>query len=280
MRRFKNFKVTTVLIAGLLAPGVLAKPSFANSANNNVRRGLPGRRISGGSRSPSTACLLPSPDKFKGQSVVALVPENNVSRTSLSHPTFWFALPAISADRHIEFALMDEAEELVYAKTLQPNEKAGLLGISMPEESPALAADQTYRWYLSVVCDPGSRATDLVVWGWLERAASTPDGSPLGRAHVEFEPAAWNDALTAVADLYSDLISTNQSTADLDKKWTDLLASEDLSWLLEAPSTAGLTNILTNIESIASEPIGQSIENAQHGLTFSSNLFEINPTSK
>lgn len=243
MRRSKHSSIAIALLCGLLSLSILSEPSLANSRTDNVRQGLPGRRISGGSRSPSTACLLSHSEAE--QKVVSLTPENNLNRTVSAHPTFWFSLPAIASSRQIEFALMDQNEELVYAETIQATGKAGLESISLPETAPELQPDEAYRWHLSVVCDPNSRATDLVVWGWIERTLANPStlqqieaATPQDRLALYSELSAWNDMLTELVGLYRDRKLSNQSTTDLENQWTSLLASENLSQLADDPSTA------------------------------------------
>lgn len=232
MKRSKQFRTANAFLGGLLLLATLSGSSLANTTN--VRQGLPGRRISGGSRSPNTACLLNSPNSKESQKVVAIAPESNLSRTVLSHPTFWFSLPSINPDRSIEFSLVSEDEEIVYTQTLQPTGKAGLAAIALPETAPALDEDQTYKWHLSVVCDRASRATDLVVWGWVERVSG--DG----------EPSAWNDKLTTLANLHRDRTTNHQTTEDLETKWMALLTAENLSQSLSHSSLANISGGLNN----------------------------------
>ena len=246
MRRSKHSSIAIAFLCGLLSLGILNEPGLANSRTGNVRQGLPGRRISGGSRSPSTACLLSQAEAE--QKVVSLTPENNLNRTVSAHPTFWFSLPAIESSRQIEFALLDQDEEIIYTETLQATGKAGLESISLPQTTPALQPDKTYRWHLSVVCDPNSRATDLVVWGWIERTLANSSAlqqiekaTPQERLALYSDLSAWNDLLTELVVLHRDRTLSNQSTTDLENQWTTLLASENLSQLVDDPSTASLT---------------------------------------
>ena len=247
MKRSKSFKIAATCLGGLLSLSILSEPGFANSPANNVRQGLPGRRISGGSRSPSTDCLLGSSQLKENQKVVALTPENNLSRTVMAHPDFWFVLPAVNTDRSIEFSVMNQAEEIIYTQTLQPTGKAGLTAIALPKTAPELAENQTYRWNLAVVCDSTSRATDLSVWGWIERTAIEPSfqqkiaqADSQERLALYEELTAWNDTLTALSNLYRDRTTANQDTTNLEAQWTALLASENLGQL---PATASISSL-------------------------------------
>lgn len=243
MKRFRPSTIAIVLLSGLLLH-VSSGSALADSPTD-IRQGLPGRRISGGSRSPSTTCLLNGNNPGENQKVVALVPEDNLSRTVMPHPTFWFALPAVNTDRSIEFSLVNQDEEIVHTQILQPTGKADLIAVSLPETAPALEENRLYKWHLSVVCDRDSRATDLTVWGWIERTAAQPSvlqqisqAEDSARLSLYEELAAWNDTLTTLFHLYSDRTANNQSTNDLKAKWVALLASQNL-----LSSQAGLQTI-------------------------------------
>lgn len=254
MKRSKLLKITAALLGGLLLLGTLSNSSLAN--NDNVRKGLPGRRISGGSRSPNTACLLNNADSEAAQRVIAIAPENNLSRTIAAHPTFWFSLPAINPDRSIEFSLVNQDEEVFYTQTLQPTGKAGLTAIALPETAPELDASQTYKWHLSVVCDRASRATDLVVWGWIERQAVSPSrlqqiaqADSQQRLALYEELNDWNDLLTELSGLHRDRTANHQSTADLEAKWTALLNGENLAQSLDDSPIAALSDVRQELTS-------------------------------
>lgn len=251
MKRSKPFKVATVLLGGLLSLSILSEPSLANNQPSNARQGLPGRRISGGSRSPNTACLLNGGLPTETQKVVALTPEDNLSRTVMARPAFWFVLPAVNPDRRIEFLVTDQDEEVVYKQTLQPTGKAGLAAIALPKTAPELTENQAYQWHLSVICDPSSRAADLVVWGSIERMAVEPSlQAKIAQADSQAQLAlyeeltAWNDTLTALSHLHRDRTTENQDTTELEAQWSALLASENLGQLPDT-SIASLMDIST-----------------------------------
>ena len=230
MKRSNSFRITTAFLGGLLLLCTISNSSLANT--NNVRQGLPGRRISGGSRSPNTACLLDDAHSKAAQKVIAIAPESNLNQTATARPTFWFALPAINPDRSIEFSLVDQAEETVHTQTLQPTGRAGLTAITLPATALELDENQTYKWHLSVVCDRASRATDLVVWGWIERTTGQ---------------SAWNDRLTALANLYRERTVNEQTTEDLEDRWMALLVSENLSQSLGRSSLVDIARDPTGI---------------------------------
>ena len=252
--RHLNLKRSTLAIAAgaLLTFASAAEPSQANESSNSVRRGLPGRRISGGSRSINAACLA-TPD----QPVVAIMPKSNLGLTLSQHPTFWFALPAISPDRTLEFGLYDSAGDLVYTENFQIPEKAGISSLSLPKTVNALDKEENYRWYLSVVCDPNSRSEDLVVTGWIRRtqADSTlqnqlANATLQERLSIYATSNLWFETLSAFAEIHDTALSdtalsTDNSTAfngtreqleqQTNKEWVALLESIDLPQLSTTP---------------------------------------------
>jgi hypothetical protein len=245
MRRFHlttsaATSAATFAIVGILAFSML-EPGLANAQLNNPRQGLPGRRISGGSRSPDTACLT-----TPNQPIVALMPKSNLGLTVSAHPTLWFSLPAISPDRTLEFGLYSPSGELLYTTTFSANNKAEVVSFSLPDTSSPLAIDQDYKWYLSVVCNQQSRAEDLMVNGWIRRIQ--PDNTlneQLTNATAQERPAIyegsalWYDALTSLAELrrHAPDIST------LEQQWIALLESVELDQVIATPIGSELTPV-------------------------------------
>jgi len=246
MRRFKIATSTAILILVALTVKDAQSPSFATTQNNSEARiGLPGRRISGGSRSPNTTCLA-TPD----QPVIALMPKNNLGLTLSEYPTFWFSLPAISPDRTLEFGLYDQDGDLLYQTTFSVSGQAEVASLSLPKSSSPLVQDADYRWYLSVVCDRESHAENLVVTGWIRRVqpsqaidrqlTSTTDQERLA---VYQNIGLWYDALTLLAQLrYREPLDST-----LEQQWIALLESVDLSQASAVP----LGNELTPIPPLA-----------------------------
>ena len=241
MRRPYGQKKPSLAIAlgSMLALGLFGLPSFANNFNSNLRQGLPGRRISGGSRSTGTACVA-QPE----QPIIALMPESNLGLTLSERPTFWFAMPEINQSKNIEFGIFNQNEELIYQKTFQPSGEAGITHFSLPETEVALATDQDYRWYLTIICDPSSRAEDLVVTGWVRRI--TPDSTlveSLAEATQQEQIALYQDAelwyetITQLADLYRDVAqdSTAAETDTVEQEWNRLLEAVNLPQVVETP---------------------------------------------
>ncbi len=244
MRRFNLTKsVATLLLEGLVAfsiLSVLSPPSRAGTPVDNTRQGLPGRRISGGSRSPNTACLT-TPD----QPVVALMPKSNLGRTAADNPTLWFSLPAISPDRMLEFGLYNDSGDLLFQKNFSASGTAEVASLSLPKTAAPLTVGKDYRWYLSVVCNPESRAEDLVVTGWIRRIQLDSKAqeqlasasSETARLALYQQLELWHDALTALARLRQ----IEPAEESLEQQWVSLLKSVDLPQAIAAPLGNELT---------------------------------------
>ena len=226
--------------SSLLAVSSFSSPAFSDDTTPMLREGLPGRRISGGSRSPSTACVLAS-----SQPVIALMPKSNLGKTITERPTFWFSLPAVSQDRSLEFGLYDSEGELAFKETLAVTAEAGLAQISLPETAAPLAINRDYRWYLSVVCNSQSRAEDLTVTGWVRRvdpgshfraqlAASTPEE----QIALYESSDLWFDALTALSTLHHG----GSAEDSIEQKWATLLQTIELPQVISAPFVGALAS--------------------------------------
>ena len=141
MNRLKRTIVHSSVGIGLLL-GATVLPAMAEQNSPLVRQGLPGRRISGGTRSE---CLA------TGSSVTALIPKTNLGETTGAYPSVYFIIPELENTYLLEFSLRDLEGQRVYEKSLNTSENRGVISIQLPPES--LQTSQLYRWYLSVVCD-------------------------------------------------------------------------------------------------------------------------------
>ena len=259
MRRSNLTRFSVALTIGsLLALGSLARPSFANDPQSeHIRPGLPGRRISGGSRSPNTACL-----KVPDQPVVALMPESNLGLTHSGYPKIWFSLPAISQDRSLEFGLYDQTGDLVSKNSFSATGEAGVINLSLPETSAPLLVGRDYRWYLSVVCNEESPAENLVVTGWIRRVAleSSFDeqlavATELEQLSIYKESGLWYDALTTLAQLRRSQFVDEPAAIDIEQRWASLLRAIELPQVIAAPFGRSLSPV---------SPLVQSTESSQN----------------
>jgi len=208
--------------------GVLGSPLTAIAQGSIQLRlpdiSAPGNRESGSTR--STTCIAPSDD------LIALVPETNFGLTEKAYPTFYFYVPPTEAEQ-VKFVLLNDAtNELVYEGRYSIQNKSGIAGVTLPNNGlqQPLEVDQTYVWYLAVVCDTADPSADLVVEGYVQRVAPLAEAAetqPAGLPALYASEGVWYDALAASAALKAN----NGSTSE----WNTLLDAVDLNELIPLP---------------------------------------------
>ncbi|MGD1863295.1 MAG: DUF928 domain-containing protein [Phormidesmis sp.] len=231
MKRTGSIKLFPAIAFGLTATlGGLCLPSYADNINtDNVRQGLPGRRISGGVRMepPADSCF----SDFN-QSLVSIMPRSNLGTTLASHPTFWFSVPETVGDKAVEFQLLNEADDLLYSTQVNVGDESGLREFQLPASAPALAIDENYKWIFSFACNNGSRSPVLGLQGWVRRveaSAAVNDelmlATPEERVVLYSSAGIWQEQVSALLNLRRQGLAD----ADLQLAWTDLLASTGLT---------------------------------------------------
>ena len=158
MKVYKKRLAGTICAVGLCITSV-SWPALAQT-RSNVRQGLPGRRISGGTRGECAST----------QPVVALdaVEENSSADSSANkHFAVDFQLPGFDNTYPVEFNLRDWQGNTVYTESLQTNSEEKLVSIQIPKES--VQEDRDYQWYFSVVCDAQDRSQNIVLSGQLQQ---------------------------------------------------------------------------------------------------------------
>lgn len=218
--------ILTFLSASLLCNAV-AQPSFANSRANNTRQGLPGRRISGGVRKGN--CFADF-----NQSLVAIMPRNNLGRTMLARPALWFSVPEIIGEKTAEFQLFNASDEQIYSAPVDISGDEGISKLQLPPSAPELAVDETYRWTFSIGCTDSSQ---FVVQGWIHRVAppsvllqEVEDASIEERITLYSSANLWHEQVTALVNLRQ----SNTTLTTFQIEWAEMLAA------------AGLTSYVSN----------------------------------
>ena len=185
----------------------------------------PGNRESGATR--STTCIA------SNDNLVALIPESNYGLTQEGYPTFYFYLPPTDAPL-VKFVVYNETtNELFYEGQFRIKGDSGILGVTLPDNGfqKPLEVDQSYVWYLSVVCNPDAidQSANPVVEATITRVdplAEAAQSGPEDLPRVYAEAGIWYDALSASAHL-----------RDLDNSaaWNTLLTAVDLEGLMLMP---------------------------------------------
>jgi hypothetical protein len=192
-------------------------------------RGMPGRRESGGTRG---GCL---PNQT---TLMALMPNSNISQTVSGYPTFFWYVPATTAEV-AEFVLLDSNDREIYTTTFALDHQAGIIQLSLPDATlPPLTIGTEYQWYFSLICDMQDRSGDVFTSGWIQRIAPNPaltrqleQVAENDRAKVYAEAGIWQDALMHLATLRT----AQPNNAEIAQQWETLLESVDLEDLVTQP---------------------------------------------
>ena len=141
-----------------------------------VRQGLPGRRVSGGTRG---GCASTQP-------VVALMSADNLDVAMSGDSSLQFLLPEFTAAYPVEFKLRDSQGTTVYTEMLSTGAEAKLVNVQVPKKS--LRANQNYQWYFSIICNAQDRSQNIVLSGQLQT-----DGEIAGSrlTPIYRQPLAW-----------------------------------------------------------------------------------------
>ena len=187
-----------------------------------------GSRTPGGTR-PQIAC------QQKSKPLTALAANNGKDFTISEYPTFWFYIPYTAAEvNSVEFALKDVESvqtRTVYRTAVQLPEQAGIIKITIPEESQyALEANKNYRWELMLSCGQGYEP-NLNIDGWVQKIDNKS----------QLETIAWDNYLTyREQDIWYDAIDTlaklhftQPENSQLSQAWSELLQVLNLQELTE-----------------------------------------------
>lgn len=222
----QSTRLLVVLLLAGMTPVALAAPYVPPSG-----LGAPARRESAGTR----GCVFGNP-----ASLIALMPESGVGRTTEAYPTFYWYLP-ISQASFVEFTLTHnsdtgEAAELIYQTRFAVTGEKGIMSLQLPPTAsmPPLVEGDRYHWQVAVFCNPNSPSGELQVDGWIERqapdaslTAALTDASELDQANLYASNGYWFDAL----DRLMSLQVSDPDNTDIQANLAEFLASAGLSGL-------------------------------------------------
>lgn len=211
-RRGRHITLGLAILLGLLCwfPAV----TQAADDSEQVHQGLPGRRVSGASRLPSTACAQ------NAGPLVAIVPETNLGATAVAEPILWLRVPDIASAKQLEFYLFDAQDKIIYQTSVTVDSSAELVGLDLGTmaHAPKLEVDQRYRWAASIVCNPSNHSENISVEGWVDRVeASDVEGTGL-----------WYDRL----GLLVEELQRYPNSQDVLSQWQTLMASARLDQIV------------------------------------------------
>lgn len=187
--KYLNFLIFFVIIAfQSLPPSSFAKTKETyRPPDGKVRRQA---RKAGGSR----GCNLPLND-----TVTLLVPQDHTATTVSDRPIFfWYLSQQLSSP--LRFTLLEPGKKPIFTKELSP--EPGIVALKLPQNSDPLEVGKTYRWTVTIVCNPRKPSKNLFAQAWIERVPSPTsktfaENTANTSCSVEYGQAGiWYDALS------------------------------------------------------------------------------------
>jgi hypothetical protein len=172
--------------------------------------------------------------------------------TTSDHPTLWFYLPERpNPETRLEFVLQDAADNYIYKTTfIQPNASAGLISVTVPEQTAPLVANASYNWTLSIQCNPNRPSQMSFIRGGIQKVAialhqaSAPHQTSTSStalkaadrtvtARLFAQQGYWSDAITILAQTLQAQPLDSSAT----QLWQELLTQSGVT-NLQPPSIA------------------------------------------
>ena len=193
----------------------------------------------GGARDNSNSCdrdIVNQRSKSAGDrnNLTAIAPVDYDGLTTVSHPTFWIDLPETSAQQAI--LLIKEGDNSNWhqlathsQQSIDVEGKAGIIGIELAQDAPALEVGKNYQWIVTLVCSDRPDPNDPLVSGGIKRVdesqitMNVPTTlTQLDRASLYAEKGIWYDALAI-------LVGSKSSLSDWNNIWVEYLQSGGLA---------------------------------------------------
>jgi len=203
--------------------------------------GLPGRREGGGTRgcwNELTAASATPVSSSTDELPTALAPDENFGYTTSAHPTFFFYIPQLYAEKAVaaDFILLDEQGNELYSTTFQPSNTTNVIRVTLPADSAsALELGKSYQWSFGLACNLDDRSGDRVMDGWIQRIepdaalqTALANASPTELPSLYAQSGIWYDALASLVALRAT------PTSQLSDQWSALLNSVGLNHIAEA----------------------------------------------
>ena len=179
-------------------------------------------RKAGGSR----GCKMPLED-----AVTLLVPQNHTATTISARPTFiWHLSQKLS--RPLRFTLLEPGKKPILTKELKP--EPGIIALELPQNSAPLEVGKTYRWTVTVVCNPSKPSRNLFAIAWIERVPSPTEVQLSDNKDTSFcsisyaRMGIWYDAL---ACNYNKLVKNPNNPGSSWQQFHTLLEEINLAYL-------------------------------------------------
>lgn len=160
----------------------------------------------------------------------SIVPQTNFGLTTAQRPTFWVYIPETSARQAI-LSIKQEGNAPHWQQSVNLQGKAGITGIKLADDAPALELGENYQWAIILVCGDRPNPNDPVDTAWIKRVEPAEDSDltaieSLAKAATSAKQGIWYDALDILAA---------QTSVDNWQVWTEYLKSGGLERIANEP---------------------------------------------
>ncbi|MGL6338617.1 MAG: DUF928 domain-containing protein [Waterburya sp.] len=183
--------------------------------------------------------------------LTAFAPQTNIGQTVSQFPTFSWFVPD-SQPLPMEFRLYkyddDASNQPQLIKKVKMVSKPGIMQLSLSQNHPGLAINQTYRWQVIIFCNPNRPSTALVTEAIIKVVKISPNlkqrlattKNTLEKAELFAKSNFWYDALAEGFKNSSKQLGKNQQ----------LKLLETLASLEKSPQKEQILNIINNQKNI------------------------------
>ena len=240
-RNINRLKIILLTVSSLLflLTSFKTLKTFANEEKNNIDTPVlfrpPGEKPpedteGGGSRDDGNSCDRATADR---STFTAIAPIGYSGLTTIERPTFWIHLPETSAQQAIllikEGSNSNWHQSMTHWQQSIDVRKAGIVGIKLARNAPALEIGKNYQWVVSLICGDRPNPNDPLVAAEIKRVAESQitTGVPttltqLERASLYAKQGVWYDALDI-------LVAEKSSLSNWNNIWIEYLQSGGLA---------------------------------------------------
>ena len=182
----------TVAFLFLFSLAVEAAPKRFRVSFTPAGKGHPQHTAGGAVR--SNQCNI---DKVNDKPLTAIVPANEQSLTSKSHPTFLAYIPPIGVSQGV-FTIKNKPENFYYEQMISIPSEGGIVAIPLSTETSGLAVGK-YSWYLKIQCGESPSMNDPFIGANITRV-NNENFAPFWYeiAEESLKTPQWNELMNQV----------------------------------------------------------------------------------
>ena len=172
------------------------------------------------------------PDRLN---LAAIVPDSNYGLTVAERPNFWVYLPKTSA-REAILSIKEEGIKAHWQQSISLTGEAGITGIKLVDDAPALEIGKNYQWTVILVCGSKPHPNDSMVTARIKRVDESEIRGDSCTAPIELEKVAWYAKQGIWYDALDSLIEAKKpSLYNWNDIWAKYLQSVGLAEIANEP---------------------------------------------